>query len=123
MTKPQRNDDADQPVRRITSTWPAATPTVAVSAFDAGRRSKPVRRKLDLSKIEVRVGVPVPAAGCGPGGSAYAELWARLPVGGMVEVPERTRYSFCVWARKAGHAGCYVARKLDSGQHGIWRLK
>lgn len=100
---------------------PVAT-TAARSVFDVARpeaKPKVERVLIDLSSVVVRTDVPLPAIR--PGVTAvYPQLWERMPVGGMVELPDRQAHGLMAYVKKSGAKA--AVRKLREGVKGVWRL-
>jgi hypothetical protein len=123
------DDEADgQPKQRRVpagSTPPPATKGAA-SVFALAAAAKPKRapqQALKPHQIQVRTGVPIPAQRRGKPVSAYAELWQRMPVGGMVTLTSRQAHSFSAWASKVGVRDQLVRRALGDGTAGVWRVE
>lgn len=113
---------ADMPVRQsVISASGAKAPstTGAPSVFAMAAAAKPRKRPpLDPDAVEIRLGVPIPERNRA---DSYARLWQRLPVGGMVELPERNANALVAYAKK--QPGAKVSkRNLGGGTFGVWRL-
>lgn len=121
--RPDTDEDDGQPRRSHApagSKPPPAT-TGAASVFALGQQAKPRRAspsRLDLAKVTIRRGVPIPDKETS-GESAYAALLARMQPGDIVELTDKQMYSMAKHAKKLGVA--ITRRKLDSGLYGIWR--
>ena len=107
---------ADMPVRQsVISASGAKAPstTGAPSVFAMAAAAKPTKRPpLDPDAVEIRLGVPIPERN-------RADSYV-LPVGGMVELPERNA-SALAYAKK--QPGAKVSkRNLGGGTFGVWRL-
>lgn len=98
------------------STAPFKKPAgVMNSAFD----TKQPRDVLDLSKVTIRSGVPVPPPGNPGVKSLYKQLFAMLKKGDMVELPKRNATGAMSYAKKNGIAA--ERRPLPNGMYGVWR--
>ena len=114
---------ADMPVRQSVisaSSAKAPSTTGAPSVFAMAAAAKPRKRPpLDPDAVEIRLGVPIPERRTQS--DTYARLWQRLPVGGMVELPERNANALVAYAKK--EPGAKVSkRNLGGGTFGVWRL-
>ena len=101
---------------------PATAPTPAPASKPQATPARLPREKLlDVASVAVRSGVPLPPAQHGKNTSVYAELYARMKKGDMVELTPRQATSFSAWA-KAKKRGLAV-RTLGPGKHGCWRTE
>ena len=96
------------------------------SAFDLVPKkagTPKTRMRLDITAIEVRVGVPIPEDIRRPRpGNSYADLTKRMPVGSCVELPERCACSLVSAGTKAGIK--FTRRRLNTdGLYGVWRVE
>lgn len=108
---------ADMPVRQSVisaSSAKAPSTTGAPSVFAMAAAAKPRKRPpLDPDAVEIRLGVPIPERN-------RADSYV-LPVGGMVELPERNANALVAYAKK--EPGAKVSkRNLGGGTFGVWRL-
>lgn len=118
---------AQQKVRIVSASGlPPVETTAPASIFAAGQAAKPApmqrapRQMLDIETIKIKKDVPLPETDRGAAGF-YAQLWARIPVGGMVELPRRQAAGLHSYAKKLG-TGRVAIRTLDTGVKGVWRL-
>lgn len=99
----------------------------ANSVFDVGRsttpggRSRPCQPEApDLDHLVIRTDRPLDQAAPNTGiGRTWAALWARMPVGGSVDLTTAQANSFVRWAGKRKHA--IAVRKLDNETCAVWR--
>ena len=119
--RPDEEDDG-QPRRSQApagSKPPPAT-TGAPSVFALGKQAKPTRSQIDIDKIAINRGVPVPPPQQGKGAaSPYALLLERMKPGDMVELPYRQGYGLISAAKKLKIS--VTRRTLRVGVLGIWR--
>lgn len=126
---PIADDDSDGlPTQRRVQAGSAPPPatTGAASVFAlaaAAKRKRAPQQALQPHEIKVQTGVPIPAQRRGKPVSAYAELWQRMPVGGMVTLTNRQAHTFASWAVKAGVREQLVRRALGDGTAGVWRVE
>jgi len=118
------DDVPDHP--RVTRTAAGSTPppltTGANSVFAMGQASAPApapRRLLDLTKVKILKGVPIPPVNTRPS-SLYANLWKSMSVGDMVELEDKQAASLIAHANKA--KGRVETRRLAVGIKGVWRV-
>lgn len=101
---------------------PATAPAPAPAPKPKATTPRLPREKLlDVASVAVRSGMPLPPAQHGKITSVYAELYARMKKGDMVELTPRQATSFRAWA-KAKKRGLAV-RTLGPGKHGCWRTE
>lgn len=95
-----------------------AKPDAIAPAAPAPKAAAP-RKRLDVAAVEIKLGVPVPqpVTGIAP---IYASLWARMPVGSMVELSDRQAHGLAAHIKKVG--GKYAIRKLGEDRKGVWSL-
>jgi hypothetical protein len=120
---------ARQTVRVVpANAFPRPMTTAAPSVFAAGQAAKPKRKygprcPPDAATIAIRTDVPIPPRGTNAAGeSAYAALWARMPVGGMVELLRPQSNAFVKWAQLNGVGKQLVRRNLGDDVYGCWRI-
>lgn len=124
------DSDAGKPTQRIVNAANAPRVVTAApsSVFAVGQASTPTRRRgprqyLDLDAVEIKTGVPIPPHVRPPAGdSVYAKLFARLPVGGMVELSPRHAAGLLSWGKK-NKPGQLVRRTLRTDAAGVWRIE
>lgn len=108
--------------------FPPVATTAARSIFAAGQAAKPRstrgrRNPPDPAAIVIKTGVPIPPHARNERGvSAYAELWARMRDGDMVELQRSQANAFQKWAQKSGLSKVFVRRVLSDEVHGCWRV-
>lgn len=93
------------------------------SVFAAGQAAKPKRNyePFDPDKIEIKRGVPLPAASTlGARASGSLALLGRMKSGDMVELPDRKAHTIASAAKKAGIK--VALRRLGDGVKGVWKL-
>lgn len=116
----------DMPIRQNTisalGTKPPQTngaPSVFALAKAARKGRRPGSLDLDPNAVEIRTGVPIPGRSIRP--PVYSTLWARMPVGGMVELPPLQAKALAAYART--RPGAKASRRtLGDGKMGVWRL-
>jgi hypothetical protein len=98
-------------------------PATAATSKPAVKRGGGSGPKLppDLAAVVIRKGMPIPPAQHGSSASIYADLYARLEKGDMVELTSAQAKSFYAWS-KAKKRGL-VIRQLGDGKHGCWRTE
>ncbi len=69
--------------------------------------------------MQIKTGVPLPPASTGIT-PVYKQLWDRMPVGSMVELPKRQAPGLAAHCKKAGAK--YAIRTLADDLKGVWRL-
>lgn len=134
IAPPDDDDDdtgaaARQKVTRIDATAaPRPVTSAPASIFAAAQAAKPkraysknARPPLDQACVEVKLGVPIPPPRTKIGESPYAQLFERMPVGGMVELEEVRSNGFMAWGNKRA-PGHLVRRILRPGVAGVWRV-
>ena len=116
---------AQQTVRLVQAgTQPPPKTTAPASIFAAADAAKPVAKKraprqlLDVNAVEIKLGVPLPAVNNVT--AIYPGLWDRMPVGSMVELPNRQAHGLYSHTKKIG-AKCAI-RTLTATTKGLWRL-
>lgn len=119
---------ADMPVRQSVKPANGLKPpptTAAASVFAFGQAAKPARTRrppIDVSAAVIRRGVPLPLARP-VNGSRYAELWARMQVGDMVELPAQSAKALVSFAKKQPGAKAALRRTGEGADvYGVWRL-
>lgn len=124
---PDDDDDGGQPRRRIVPAanqpMPKTTALPSVWGAPAPKKRRSLPPPLDIDSLAIRTGVPIPAPlRSKPGVHRYQRLFDRMPVGAMVELPERNATAFMAWAKATSHHGQLARRKLRDGIAGVWRL-
>lgn len=115
---------------RIVSALGAPTPLTrgASSVFAAGQAAKPKRRygprnPVNPDAVVIEQGVPIPPrVQSGPGESAYAKLFARMPVNASVVLTTSQGNAFMKWAQVRKCTAELVRRAHEDGQVRVWRV-
>jgi hypothetical protein len=117
---------AKQTVRLVQAgTQPPPQTTAPASIFAAADAAKPATKKraprqlLDVAAVEIKLGVPLPAVHS-VRTAIYPGLWQRIPVGGMVELPNRQAHGLYQHCNKIGAKS--AIRTLSPTTKGLWRL-
>ena len=121
---PDHGAAATQTVRIVPANQAAPLNVAAgnSSIFAAGQAAKPTpvpRARLNIDKVVIKKGVPIPALRTGAV-SAYAPLLARMEPGDCVELPDRQCHGLTGMAKKLKVP--HAARRLGPGVKGFWKL-
>jgi hypothetical protein len=103
------------PALALTTT---AVPSVFHQAVAPTKRTK--SPPIDPFAVVIVKGRAVPPQNVSrSAGSAYAELFARMGAGDMVELPRKVALNFFAWSKKQKKK--LVLRKLNAATTGVWR--
>jgi hypothetical protein len=90
------------------------------AAAPAGRATRQRLVPPDLSSLVIQTDRKPPQRIINNGiGDTWAALWARMPVGGSVDLTTLQAKSFSSWAKKQKHL--FTVRKLDTDTTAVWR--
>lgn len=128
---PDEDDDDDgKPRQRIVpaANQPMPKTTGLASVFGSPgtkprRATRSLPPPLDIDSVAIRTDVPLPPPLRSERGvNRYEQLFQRMPVGSMVELPERNASAFMAWAKNTERQGHLARRKLRDGFAGVWRV-
>lgn len=123
---PDNGAAAQQRIVHTPAGAPIVKPAGAVaSIFDAAKPPPKPKREaptpIDLAAVKVHTDrpLPPPVHGRAAAGATFAALYARMPVGGSVDLTKRQKIGFVSWSKRVQVP--LETRQIGEDLYGVWR--